>query len=333
MLEKNKTLPLISIIVPVYNVKDYLEKCLKSICGQTYQNLEIIVVDDGSTDGSGELCDVFAQSDSRIKVVHQSNGGLGAARNKGLDIAIGEYIGFVDSDDWIDSDMYQFLYELMDTSKADISICSHYVEKSNKTKIKYSSDKVLSMDPIEAIRLLAKDKIVRNYAWDKLFKRDLFKDLRFPENCWFEDLAVMYKVFYKAQKIVMQGRPKYHYLVRENSIMGSKYNPKKEYHLFLGICKQNDFIQEKKLWGQTPVFVIQRGVHFIDHMMLLPFSETTEELIEKVLSKLHQYDRISWRQLGIALAIKRFFIYYHLSYYRFMYRFFRLLFKSKRHRF
>lgn len=101
-MENTETLPLISIIVPVYNVKNYLEKCLQSICGQTYKNLEIILIDDGSSDGSGELCDLFAQRDGRIKVIHQTNAGQSAARNRGLAVAQGELLGFVDSDDWIE---------------------------------------------------------------------------------------------------------------------------------------------------------------------------------------------------------------------------------------
>lgn len=140
-MDETRALPLISIIVPVYNVKDYVEKCLDSICGQTYKNLEIVVVDDGSTDGSGEICDTYAQKDPRVKVIHRENRGVSAVRNEGLDIALGEYIGFVDGDDWIDSDMYEFLYELLIVNEADISVCSHYIEnrareKSNMLQIK-----------------------------------------------------------------------------------------------------------------------------------------------------------------------------------------------------
>ena len=162
-MDETRALPLISIIVPVYNVKDYVEKCLDSICGQTYKNLEIVVVDDGSTDGSGEICDTYAQKDPRVKVIHRENRGVSAVRNEGLDIALGEYIGFVDGDDWIDSDMYEFLYELLIVNEADISVCSHYIEKPGKRKIKYASDKVLNLIPRDAIRLLVKDDIVRNY--------------------------------------------------------------------------------------------------------------------------------------------------------------------------
>ncbi len=111
-----------------------MEKCLDSICGQSYTNLEIIVMDDGSTDGSGELCDAYALKDQRVKVIHRDNRGVSTVRNEGLDIAQGEYIGFVDGDDWVDGDMYEFLYELLIVNEADISVCSHYIERPNGEK-------------------------------------------------------------------------------------------------------------------------------------------------------------------------------------------------------
>lgn len=328
-----ESLPLISIIVPVYNVKDYITKCLDSICGQTYKNLEIIVVDDGSTDGSGDICDAYALKDDRIKVYHRNNGGLSVARNQGLDIATGEYIGFVDSDDWIDCDMYEFLYEQLTAKGADISICSHYVEKPGKIKIKYASDETLEFSSHDAIHLLVKDKIIRNYAWDKLFRKSLFAELRFPQNRYFEDLAIMYRVFHLAQKVVMKGHPKYHYIVRDTSITGSKYNPEKEYHMFLAVYEQNNFILKKKIWDETPIFVIRRGVHLIDHIILVPSSSKTETIIEDVLDKIHQYDGFTWRQLGVTYALKRWAIYNAFPVYQAVYRFVRSIFKSKKHRF
>lgn len=332
-MENSEALPLISIIVPVYNVEKYLEKCLHSICEQTYKNLEIIVVDDGSTDGSGEICDLLAKEDKRIKVIHQPNAGLSAARNRGLDIASGEYIGFVDSDDWIDVDMYQFLYELLTAKKADISICSLYVEKPGKTKVKYCSTEILELNKQRAIQILAEDKIIRNYACDKLFAKRLFESIRFPEKRFFEDIAIMYRVFYEAEKIVMQGQPKYHYLTRDDSIMRSKYNPRKEYHLFMAVYEQNKFILEKQLWHKTPIFVIRRGIHLVDHIMLTPVTRDTKIIVDDVLQKMSEYKQITWRQIGLVDALKRWMITNHLMMYRSGYRFVRTIFNSRRHRF
>lgn len=332
-MDDTKTLPLISIIVPVYNVIDYVEKCLDSICRQSYTKLEIVVVDDGSTDGSAEICDAYAAKDNRIKVIHRENRGLSAARNDGLDVVTGELIGFVDSDDWIDPDMYEFLYQLLKGGGADISICSHYIEKPTKTKVKYASDAVLRLSSRDAIRLLVEDNIIRNFAWDKLYKRHLFDGLRFPQDRYFEDIAIMYKIFYKAQDIVMKGHPKYHYMVRTDSITGSKYNPGKEYHMFLAVYEQCTFIKEKQLWDKAPVFIIRGGVHLIDHIMLVTSSPFVNEMIGDVLNKMHQHDDISFHQIGMATAIKRWAIYHNLSRYRSVYRFVRSIFKSKSHRF
>lgn len=332
-MENTETLPLISIIVPVYNVKNYLEKCLQSICGQTYKNLEIILIDDGSSDGSGELCDLFAQRDGRIRVIHQTNAGQSAARNRGLAIAQGELLGFVDSDDWIEPDMYEFLYRLLKENEADISICSHCRDKDGGSVVKYASGKQFVFTRDEGIRALAVDKHIRNYVWDKLYKRCLFSDIAFPLNRIFEDIAISYQVFYKAENIVMRDLPKYHYVIREGSAMQGKYNPQKEYQLFLAVCEQNDFILAKGIWDRSPIFVIQRGLHLIDHIQLVERSFAAEDIVNKVLFEIHKYDRFSWRHIGISCAIKRWMICNHLFLYRGIYHFFRLVFKSKRHRF
>lgn len=332
-MENTETLPLISIIVPVYNVKNYLEKCLQSICGQTYKNLEIILIDDGSSDGSGELCDLFAQRDGRIKVIHQTNAGQSAARNRGLAVAQGEFLGFVDSDDWIEPDMYEFLYCLLKENEADISICSHCRDKDGGSVVKYASGKQFVFTRDEGIRALAIDKHIRNYVWDKLYKRCLFSDIAFPLNRIFEDIAISYQVFYKAENIVMRDLPKYHYVIREGSAMQGKYNPQKEYQLFLAVCEQNDFILAKGIWDRSPIFVIQRGLHLIDHIQLVERSFAAEDIVNKVLFEIHKYDRFSWRHIGISCAIKRWMICNHLFLYRGIYHFFRLVFKSKRHRF
>lgn len=129
---------LISIIVPVYNVEKYLNKCIDSIINQTYKNIEIILVDDGSTDNSGKICDEYLLRDSRIKVIHKNNGGLSSARNEGINISSGEYIGFVDSDDWVEPNMYEEMYKKILYSNADIVDCGYWKEYENKS-IKYIS--------------------------------------------------------------------------------------------------------------------------------------------------------------------------------------------------
>ncbi|WP_455608824.1 glycosyltransferase family 2 protein, partial [Bacteroides rodentium] len=285
-MDDTGSLPLISIIVPVYNVKEYLEKCLQSVCGQTYRNLEIILIDDGSSDGSGELCDFFAQRDKRIKVIHQTNAGQSAARNRGLAVAQGEYLGFVDSDDWIEPDMYEFLYRLLKENEADISICSHYRDKGKKSVAKYASGEQFVFTRDEGISALAVDKHVRNYMVDKLFKRSLFAGIFFPVNRVFEDLAICYRVFYGAEKIVMQDTPKYHYMIREGSTMQSRYNPQKEYNLFQSVYEQVKFILEKGIWDKAGIYVMRRGISFLDHKMMIKNSNTKYQIILDYIVKM-----------------------------------------------
>ena len=205
--------PLISLIVPVYNVKDYLKTCLQSILEQTYKNLEIILVDDGSDDGSSSICDEFARMDQRIKTIHLPHSGVSAARNAGLAAATGELLGFVDSDDWIDHDMYQYLYTLMVEHDADVSACTYLLEQEGRpSKIINNTGKLHIFSKKEIIRALVKNDLVKNYLWAKLFKRKLFDRLSFPVGRVYEDVAVLYKVFYSSQKVVLSCVSKYHYI-------------------------------------------------------------------------------------------------------------------------
>ena len=221
---------LISIIVPVYNVEKYLEKCVISIISQTYKNIEIILVDDGATDNSGKICDELKEKDKRIQVIHKKNGGLSDARNAGLKIARGEYIGFVDSDDYIEKDMFETLYKLNKENNADISIVSFYELYGGKIIGVRDSKKLEILDKIEAMKELLIDTKIQSYAWNKLFKKELFKDIIFPTNKNFEDIATTLLLFEKANKIVLLESPKYYYVRRDDSIIGVKnYKTYKDY--------------------------------------------------------------------------------------------------------
>ncbi len=210
----------ISVIIPVYNVEKYLEKCLESVINQTYKNLEIIVVNDGSKDTSGDICDIFAKKDDRIKVIHKINGGLSDARNAGMKIATGDYIGFVDSDDYIAEDMFSTLYELAEKHNCEISIVSFYEMMDNRLLSVQRSGELDVMDKETAIKELLIDTKIQSYAWNKLFKRELFLDIDFPVGKNFEDIATTLLLFEKANKIVRLEEPKYYYLRRNDSIVG-----------------------------------------------------------------------------------------------------------------
>ncbi|MBQ3556569.1 MAG: glycosyltransferase [Oscillospiraceae bacterium] len=210
--------PKISIVVPVYKVEPYLRKCLDSIVNQTYRNLEIILVDDGSPDNCPAICDEYAARDERIVVIHQKNGGLSAARNSALDISTGEYLGFVDSDDWIEPDMFEYLLTNMCSVDADIGFCGHIEEYPNRSKQKCWPQAEV-MDRENALKNLLEDKTLHNYVWDKLWKRELFNGVRFPAGKTFEDMAVVHRPFINAQRVVFLPEAKYHYLQRPGSIL------------------------------------------------------------------------------------------------------------------
>lgn len=216
---------LISVIVSIYNIQKYVEKAIESICGQTYQKLEIILVDDGSTDQSGVICDKWAEKDPRIRVIHKENGGLSSARNTGIEAATGEYITFVDGDDWIDEQMYEHMLSEMQKYDADLSVCN-YKAVGKKEIIDTSTDEVTVFESDKALEaFITEDERynIQNAAWNKLYKRSLMGELRFPEGKLFEDIVYTTKLFARCKKCVYLNRAYYNYIYdRSDSIMNSK---------------------------------------------------------------------------------------------------------------
>lgn len=208
---------LISVIIPVYNTAEYLDKCLESISNQTYENLELIVVDDGSTDDSPRICDEWAGKDKRFNIIHQKNAGQSAARNKGIDVAKGDYLAFVDSDDYVSEDYMLKLYETLQQNDADISVCAYYEHKDGQTRVLGPVDNY-SMDRNMALEKLVENKEFQSFFWTCLFKKELFNDVRLPVGRNYEDLAVIYKLFYNAQKVCSTNEPLYHYQKRVGSM-------------------------------------------------------------------------------------------------------------------
>lgn len=220
---------IISVIIPVYNSKNYLECCLESVINQTFKNLEIIIVNDGSSDGSKEICELYAKKDSRIKLINQENQGVSAARNKGLDIAQGEYIGFVDSDDFVKQDMYEKLYKLITDNKADIAVCAveeintHGKKKSSSTD---SNSKTFLFDTKEAVECILSGKFLTMYSVNKLYRRELFKDIRYKIGVIYEDTILSTQIFAKSKKVVYNSQVLYYYVRNPDSITLQKFSPK-----------------------------------------------------------------------------------------------------------
>lgn len=219
---------MISVIVPIYNVEKYLEKCIESILAQTYTDYELILVNDGSTDGCYEICQKFSKRDVRIKLINKPNGGLSSARNVGIDNSKGDYITFVDSDDYISKYMLQELYRGLCENEADIAMCSFKRVKENETIVDENcSIKVDIHDSIECFRRIYTDKVDEyTVAWGKLYKSSLFQKIRYPEGKIHEDEFVTYKVFAQANRVVYIDTPLYFYLIRNQSIMHSTFSKK-----------------------------------------------------------------------------------------------------------
>ncbi|MPQ43057.1 glycosyltransferase family 2 protein [Clostridium tarantellae] len=215
---------LISVIVPIYKVEKYLSQCILSLTNQSYKNLEIILIDDGSPDNCGNICDDFSKLDKRIKVIHKDNEGLAEARNVGLNVAKGEYIGFVDSDDWIHPNMYENLINTALKYKAEIVECKFkklykrniYLKENNYIK------KTIEFNNKEALKNHLQGKYLYRAVWNKIYKRELFKNIRFPKGKLAEDLYITYKLFYLSKKTVYLDFEGYYYYIRNNSIMGKK---------------------------------------------------------------------------------------------------------------
>ena len=227
----------ISVIVPVYKVEAFLNRCVQSIVDQSYKNLEIILVDDGSPDNCPTMCDTWAEKDSRVKVIHQKNGGLSDARNAGMAIATGELMGFIDSDDWIAPDMYQHLHDLLDADGTDIAACGVEMVWEDGTPSRLLTKSgccVLKQE--EAMRAIIEESWLKQPVWHKLYKTALIRDILFPVGKYHEDVFWSYQAVGRAQKVSVSDKLGYYYAQRSGSIMGEGYS-----------LKRLDAVEAKKL--------------------------------------------------------------------------------------
>lgn len=269
-------MPEISIIVPVYNVEKYLSKCIDSILNQTFNNFELILVDDGSTDKSYEICDYYKNIDRRVVVIHKNNEGAAEARNYGIRLAKGDFIGFVDSDDYIEENMYETLYNIMIDFKSDIVVCNHmnfkdnFYKRENKRIMKKD---IKSFNNIEALEnyLLNygdKNKVMKTIVWDKLYKKELFDNISFPKGKIAEDGYVIYKLLYYSNKITYVDEILYYYYQRNDSVSKTKFSLKtlevyddwREIFLFL-------YSKNKKLSKKAAKYYIDKHISTYKKLM------------------------------------------------------------------
>ena len=254
----------VSVIVPIYNVEPYLKRAVDSICNQTYSNLEIILVDDGSPDNCGKICDEYAALDARIKVIHKENGGLSDARNAGLDVAGGEYIAFVDSDDYIAADYVAVLLDALQKNDADVAMCSYALTSSedpdeavfdcSDTDDHTRDDSVEICDRKELLSNLYdanhRDATYFIVSWNKIYKASLWDGIRFPKGKIHEDEATTYRIYDRTKKGVYLHRPLYGYFSAPDSITRSSFNLKR-LDWMDALTDRITFFEEKKEWDQV----------------------------------------------------------------------------------
>jgi glycosyltransferase involved in cell wall biosynthesis len=224
---------LISVIIPVYNVKKYLPACIESVLQQDMHDMEIFLVDDGSTDGGGEICDIYAQRDRRITIIHQANGGLSRARNVAIDRATAPYLFFVDSDDTIHPHAISTLFQLCEKNNSQIATADYYRVSEKVTRINHLTSnecnnlasKIRTLSAVDATTELLYGGAIEISAWGKLYRSDLFEGIRFPEGKIHEDAATVWKLFLNAKSITTTSQRLYYYTIRTDSITGSGFKP------------------------------------------------------------------------------------------------------------
>lgn len=306
-ISRSRDNPLISVIVPVYNVENYLDECVRSIVQQTYSNLEIILVDDGSTDASSAICENWRKKDKRIQVIHKKNGGLSDARNKGLELASGKYISFVDSDDWIGENLYERMLEKLLDEGAQIAGCKickvyeTYIEEQEiHSKQQTFSDK-------EALLTILKGQDFCAVAWNKLYERDIIGNIRFPYGKIHEDEYFTYKVVARATKLVFVKNAVYYYRQRSGSIMN--HWSSKHLDAIDALYERSKFIEKNYLDLYTvDKFNLYMTCVYNGRSLLVYSNEEDMRLaIEKVIyyAKINRFTYSDYLKLGLR---KTFFI-------------------------
>lgn len=243
-----ETTPKISIIVPVYNMEKYLHQCVDSILAQTFTDFELLLVNDGSKDSSAAICDAYASADSRVKVIHKENSGQADSRNIAIGMAKAPLIGFIDSDDWIDPDMYETLYHAMVENDADISMCGHYYSYMHREKPSCSGGAVTVYDGSDALQMIIDDRKIKSFLVDKLYRREVITEL-LPKSYFYEDYATLFKWFVGASRVAICDSPKYHYRQRKGST-ALDGDPRKKYHFYLAEKERCNYLIEHNIFPE-----------------------------------------------------------------------------------
>lgn len=303
---------LISIVVPIYNVEQYLNQCVLSIIRQTYDNLEIILVDDGSSDKCPQLCDQWADKDGRIKVVHKTNGGLSDARNAGLKVVSGDYIAFVDSDDWIHESFIQKLYEEIIDSEVDICECAvSYVNNEGviigNRSCKYSE---IIYPRLDAIKALIKEDGIYQTVWNKLYKKKLIEDIYFEVGKYHEDDFWTYQIFDRINTIKVVNKPLYYYRQRSNSIMGEGYQRKRLDSLEARIKRMDYFQKDPELAAFSRSMIQFDLLYHLQNILQILDGDERDKASRYVLTQLSALKEIDDHVAGISKKYRVWFFFF-----------------------
>lgn len=298
-------MPKVSVIIPVYNVEKYLTRCLQSVCGQTMKDIEIICVNDGSTDNSAHILAEFAAQDSRVKVITQENRGLSEARNRGLDVAEGQYIAFVDSDDFVAPIFVQTLVTAAEETNSDIVNCN-FIKVTDETVLKQSknTDVQVFANPLQ--QLLIKSNYLKFNVWNKLYKRSFIGEFRFAKGLYFEDWIFNTCLFAKAQKLAYVKAQLYGYQTDNLSIMRSPFDEKKLQDYVQGIELVHEFYQQNypELWRLVKKTRISRTVKMLMNSTLRAKNVKLMEQAKNELQRLYQEQKIGYRGLSLPNKLK-----------------------------
>ena len=309
--------PLVSVIVPVYNVEPYVRQCLLSIQAQSLSDFEVVIVNDGSEDGSIAICQQFADSDQRFRIVHQPNMGLSAARNTGIDNASGDFLVFVDSDDWVDPDYLSTLLDTLNSTGADFAAVSFWRDAAlGPTKSRFNDGRLFVWSGLQAARMLCNDRLLRNFAWAKIVPRRLFvdNDVRFPVGKLFEDMYVASQLVHLSSRVALRNSALYHYRVRTDSIAHNLSWKSSLHYMQARFAQFSDMSSWNVLPPSSPLF-LSHVLHFARTINRLPSSPESVSVISEVLSMLSVYDDVPVRQLGLFNSFRLWLLQRHLPVY------------------
>lgn len=272
--------PLISVIIPVYNAETYLRRCLLSLKEQDYENIEVVMVDDCSTDTSKEICEDFAKTDSRFKLLSMSkNSGAGDTRNKGICFAHGDFIAFVDSDDYVEPAIYTFLLDKILTTGADIATCQAYDCTPSGKKLQYPVNSDFVVTSKEALIYFGKNRYIGFALWNKLYKRDIVKGVEM-RTMPSEDAYALFEYLKKANKISISGKPLYNYVIRENSLSSSvSFIDDYQFHIMMASYL-------RKTYGVSLKSIFKRGMSFVHQVMFIEDKEKRDKFLLPVINSM-----------------------------------------------